>query len=217
MRRCCSSPTSPIPSSVPRTGWSPRTRHSWPTPWGSRSWSSWARCRRANAWRSCCTTCSRSPSTDRTDGGAATPGRRPRPCTWARPYKAAIIPTEAESKPDGGHEELLDGHPEGKVLQEGGGIEENEAPPESDSRGCHLTPHRSLVAEQARRAAKTHILVATPGRMSGVMIQKLVSVGKLRILVPDEADPMLNMGFQPQVDRIVKICPMIARRCSSPP
>jgi DNA-directed RNA polymerase specialized sigma24 family protein len=56
-------PTSPIPSSVPRPGWSPRTRRSWPTPSGSHSWSSWTRCRRRNAWRSCCTICSRCPST----------------------------------------------------------------------------------------------------------------------------------------------------------
>jgi ATP-dependent RNA helicase RhlE len=58
--------------------------------------------------------------------------------------------------------------------------------------------------KQAERARKAHVLVATPGRLLDLLNRKLVSVAKIRILVLDEADRMLDMGFQPQVDRIVR-------------
>jgi ATP-dependent RNA helicase RhlE len=59
------------------------------------------------------------------------------------------------------------------------------------------------IDKQATRAAKAHIVVATPGRLWDLMNRKLLSVAHIRILVLDEADRMLDMGFQPQVDRIV--------------
>jgi ATP-dependent RNA helicase RhlE len=60
---------------------------------------------------------------------------------------------------------------------------------------------------QAKRAAKAHILVATPGRLEDLANRRLVDLGHVRILVLDEADRMLDMGFQPQVDRIVRRLP----------
>jgi ATP-dependent RNA helicase RhlE len=57
--------------------------------------------------------------------------------------------------------------------------------------------------KQAERARKAHIIVATPGRMEDLLQRRLLSVTAVRILVLDEADRMLDMGFQPQVDRIV--------------
>ena len=63
------------------------------------------------------------------------------------------------------------------------------------------------VKEQARRARAAHILVATPGRLWDLMERGLVRVDRARILVLDEADRMLDMGFQPQVDRIVRRVP----------
>ena len=63
------------------------------------------------------------------------------------------------------------------------------------------------VEQQARRAAKAHVLVATPGRLLDLMDRNLVSVERLKVLVLDEADRMLDMGFQPQVDRIVHRLP----------
>jgi superfamily II DNA/RNA helicase len=56
---------------------------------------------------------------------------------------------------------------------------------------------------QAKKASNAHILVATPGRMMDVVNRRLVSLDQIKILVLDEADRMLDMGFQPQVDRIV--------------
>ena len=60
---------------------------------------------------------------------------------------------------------------------------------------------------QAKRAATAHILVATPGRLQDLTERRLVDLSHVRMLVLDEADRMLDMGFQPQVDRIVRRLP----------
>src|SRR2546429_3595908 len=60
---------------------------------------------------------------------------------------------------------------------------------------------------QAKRAKSAHVLVATPGRLQDLAERRLVDLSKIRILVLDEADRMLDMGFQPQVDRIVRRLP----------
>ena len=56
---------------------------------------------------------------------------------------------------------------------------------------------------QAKRSRKAQIIVATPGRLEDLLQRRLISVDGVSILVLDEADRMLDMGFQPQVDRIV--------------
>jgi ATP-dependent RNA helicase RhlE len=60
---------------------------------------------------------------------------------------------------------------------------------------------------QAKRAKGAHVLVATPGRLNDLLERKAVDLGGVRILVLDEADRMLDMGFKPQVDRIVRRVP----------
>jgi len=60
---------------------------------------------------------------------------------------------------------------------------------------------------QAKRAQTAAILVATPGRLWDLIERRMINVGTVRILVLDEADRMLDMGFQPQVDRIVRRLP----------
>src|SRR5437016_4389445 len=60
---------------------------------------------------------------------------------------------------------------------------------------------------QAKRAKNAHVLVATPGRLQDLAERRLVDLSNIRILVLDEADRMLDMGFQPQVDRIVHRLP----------
>ena len=60
---------------------------------------------------------------------------------------------------------------------------------------------------QASRAKSAHVLVATPGRLEDLAQRRLVDLTRVRILVLDEADRMLDMGFQPQVDRIVRRLP----------
>jgi ATP-dependent RNA helicase RhlE len=60
---------------------------------------------------------------------------------------------------------------------------------------------------QAKRAKSAHVLVATPGRLEDLAERRLVDLSGIRILVLDEADRMLDFGFRPQVDRIVRRLP----------
>jgi len=51
------------------------------------------------------------------------------------------------------------------------------------------------------------VLLATPGRLCDFLSRQLVDLGKVRILVLDEADRMLDMGFLPSVKRIMAALP----------
>jgi ATP-dependent RNA helicase RhlE len=61
--------------------------------------------------------------------------------------------------------------------------------------------------DQAARASKAHVVVATPGRLEDLSERRMLSLSSVSILVLDEADRMLDMGFQPQVDRILRRLP----------
>jgi len=56
---------------------------------------------------------------------------------------------------------------------------------------------------QATKAANAHIVVATPGRLIDLVQRNMIDISQVRTLVLDEADRMLDMGFQPQTDQIV--------------
>jgi superfamily II DNA/RNA helicase len=60
---------------------------------------------------------------------------------------------------------------------------------------------------QSQFAAHAHILVATPGRLEDLIARGAFSLDCVQLLVLDEADRMLDMGFRPAVDRIVRQCP----------
>jgi len=61
--------------------------------------------------------------------------------------------------------------------------------------------------QQANVARFADIIVATPGRLQDLLDRRLITLDAVGILVLDEADRMLDMGFKPQVDRIVKRLP----------
>ena len=63
------------------------------------------------------------------------------------------------------------------------------------------------IERQSRAARKAHVLVATPGRLEDLIARRAVSLEQVQILVLDEADRMLDMGFRPPVDRIVADIP----------
>ncbi len=60
-------------------------------------------------------------------------------------------------------------------------------------------------AAQLRRGVE--ILIATPGRLLDHLQQKNTQLGEVQILVLDEADRMLDMGFLPDLQRILNLLP----------
>ena len=86
---------------------------------------------------------------------------------------------------------------------------------ESVKRYSKHTPLRSAVVfggvdigpqkDALRRGCE--VLVATPGRLLDHVEQKTVNLSQVGILVLDEADRMLDMGFLPDLDRIVRLLP----------
>ena len=55
--------------------------------------------------------------------------------------------------------------------------------------------------------AGVEILVATPGRLLDHVGQRTLNLGRVEVLVLDEADRMLDMGFIPDIRRIVALLP----------
>jgi len=61
--------------------------------------------------------------------------------------------------------------------------------------------------KQIKNARAAHMIVATPGRLEDLLARNALSLADIEILVLDEADRMLDMGFRPAVDRLVRKCP----------
>jgi ATP-dependent RNA helicase RhlE len=60
---------------------------------------------------------------------------------------------------------------------------------------------------QADIAKDAHVVVATPGRLQDLVDRGLLNLQHVRVLVLDEADRMLDMGFKPQVEKLVRRLP----------
>jgi ATP-dependent RNA helicase RhlE len=71
--------------------------------------------------------------------------------------------------------------------------------------GVNINPQISKLARGV------DILIATPGRLMDHMQRRTVDLSKLEVLILDEADRMLDMGFLPAIEKIVKALP-IARQ-----
>jgi ATP-dependent RNA helicase DeaD len=64
------------------------------------------------------------------------------------------------------------------------------------------------IATQLKALRKPqHIIIATPGRLIDLIRRKAVDLSELEVLVLDEADEMLNMGFQEEIDKILSYTP----------
>jgi ATP-dependent RNA helicase RhlE len=80
-------------------------------------------------------------------------------------------------------------------------------------RGTKLSPAALVVGGLAegnqltalRRGAR--LVVATPGRLEDFLDRRLVTFQTLQVLILDEADRMLDMGFLPALRRIAKVLP----------
>ncbi|MBX3438168.1 MAG: DEAD/DEAH box helicase [Planctomycetaceae bacterium] len=80
--------------------------------------------------------------------------------------------------------------------------------------GRHLRLRHALVyggvsqLHQVRALSRgAHILVATPGRLLDLMNQGYITLDRLEVFVLDEADRMLDMGFLPDLQRIIAELP----------
>ncbi len=60
---------------------------------------------------------------------------------------------------------------------------------------------------QAAAARRADVVVATPGRLEDLLSRGTISLDQVQVLVLDEADRMLDMGFKPAVSRIVAQTP----------
>ncbi len=64
------------------------------------------------------------------------------------------------------------------------------------------------IAPQIRALrAGAEVLIATPGRLLDHVGQRTVNLGSTEVLVLDEADRMLDMGFLPDIQRIIQLLP----------
>ena len=61
------------------------------------------------------------------------------------------------------------------------------------------------IQAQAKRARHADILIATPGRLLDLVERRVLRLDRVRISVLDEADRMLDMGFLPDVTRILNL------------
>lgn len=65
----------------------------------------------------------------------------------------------------------------------------------------------SIVAQIRDLRRGVHIVVATPGRLIDLIERKAINLEKIEYVVLDEADEMLNMGFQDDIEFILKNTP----------
>jgi superfamily II DNA/RNA helicase len=78
-----------------------------------------------------------------------------------------------------------------------------------------FTPLRAAVVfggvdinpQKAEMRAGCEVLIATPGRLLDHIEQKTISLSQVGMLVLDEADRMLDMGFLPDLERIMRMLP----------
>jgi ATP-dependent RNA helicase RhlE len=76
-----------------------------------------------------------------------------------------------------------------------------------DVRTAVLIGGENMGGQLRQLARHPHIIVGTPGRIIDHLDQKTLSLGKAEALVLDEADRMLDMGFAPQLARIMEQMP----------
>ncbi|KAG0188647.1 DEAD-box ATP-dependent RNA helicase [Apophysomyces sp. BC1034] len=71
-------------------------------------------------------------------------------------------------------------------------------------RPCVVYGGADIAAQMRQISRGCNVLVATPGRLVDFLERKRISLANIRYLVLDEADRMLDMGFEPQIRRIVE-------------
>jgi len=75
-------------------------------------------------------------------------------------------------------------------------------------RALVLIGGESIGPQLAGLQRRPDVIVATPGRLVDHLDRRSLALGAVRIVVLDEADRMLDMGFAPQVERILRVTPL---------
>lgn len=82
-------------------------------------------------------------------------------------------------------------------------------------KGVHITPiygGQSIDRQIRTLKAGVQIIIATPGRMIDHINRKTVNLDHVKMIVLDEADEMLNMGFRDDIEEILKSIPAEGRQ-----
>ena len=66
--------------------------------------------------------------------------------------------------------------------------------------------------ERAKLKRKFNLLIGTPGRINDHLRKKYLNLSKLSVLVLDEADEMLDLGFKEDLDKIIQSSPEDSRK-----
>jgi len=73
--------------------------------------------------------------------------------------------------------------------------------------GCVIIGGESITAQIRELRRNPRIIIATPGRLQDHLNQGTVKLGDVKMIVLDEADRMFDMGFAPQIERILSAVP----------
>lgn len=66
--------------------------------------------------------------------------------------------------------------------------------------------------KQRNALKKAHIIVATPGRLLDLLNEEVMDISKARYVVLDEADRMLDKGFEDEIRKIISSCALSHKR-----
>ncbi|GAC1449568.1 MAG: DEAD/DEAH box helicase [Isosphaeraceae bacterium] len=72
------------------------------------------------------------------------------------------------------------------------------------ARAVGVVGGESMIGQQRLLAAGCQLVIATPGRLMDLMERRSIRLDKVKIVVLDEADQMLDIGFRPAVETILK-------------
>ncbi len=75
------------------------------------------------------------------------------------------------------------------------------------ARAVGVVGGESMFRQQRELAAGCQVVIATPGRLMDLMERNAIRLDKVKIVVLDEADQMLDIGFRPAVETILKAVP----------
>ncbi len=74
-------------------------------------------------------------------------------------------------------------------------------------RVCAVYGGQNIERQLANLRKKPQIIIATPGRALDHLERRTIKLHNIECVTLDEADEMLDMGFKPDIDKILKACP----------